>query len=80
MLTMLTILADGQMAINGHICATNSGKWGYSVTGVTQCGSVAQNMPLGPPDQEKKEMYCHITFTACESNFCEPNFQEFRLK
>ena len=30
--------------------------------------------------RRKKEIYCHITFTACGSNFCEPNFHEFRLK
>ena len=47
----------------------------------SRCGSVALNMPLGPPYQEKKkEIYWHITFNACASNFCEPNFQEFRLK
>ena len=27
-----------------------------------------------------KKIYWHITFNACASNFCEPNFQEFCLK
>ena len=50
------------------------------VIGVAQCGSMAQNMPLGPIETgEQKNLLPHQKW-PWGSNFCEPNFQEFWLK
>ena len=41
---------------------------------------MAQNMPRGPLYTEKKENLLLHQKWACNSHFCEPNFQEIRLK
>ena len=43
-------------------------------------GRFCPNMPLGVVyTREKENLLAHQKW-ACASNFCEPNFQEFRLK
>ena len=74
-------LYQNKLLITDHIWALSVGKvTKKGVTGGAQWGSVVQNMPIGPPYLEREKNCCHITFSACYSNFCEANSQEFRLK
>ena len=50
------------------------------VPGGPNWATTVQNMPLGVVKTGEKENLLAHQKWACASNFCEPNFQEFRLK